>query len=363
MPWVVQLPQGKPVCTVLQGASPLSAVLVDSGVIVGSLPNFVASMVAQESIVAAMNAALPNLLAAIAAAEGIQAAVAAAGPNASASMVAGETITASIAATGPNASASIAATEGISASVAATGPNASASLVAAEFPFSQSGLLGLFRADQIILNGSNVASAVELSGSGATWAQGTTGNQPLPIASSLNGKPAIRSAVTGSKYLLGTLPVQYTGSTVTVLVVGTVTFVAFSVLMTAYTAGASGGSNVGSFQEYTASATTITTQRNSVGPTETVGSMTSGLAGVFSARYDGTNVTPRVSGVDGTPTASAGSFAIDHFLFGAGSVGGNVTSFQTTFDVCEVAIINHALTAPELAAWSAYTTARYGIST
>jgi hypothetical protein len=362
--WVVNLPDGMPACTVLPDGSPLAAVLVNSGAIVGSLPNMLAAMSAQESIVASMNAAIPNVLAAIAAQETIGASVAAAMQSPLASIAATESIVGSIAASAPNPSASISATENIVASVAASAPNAQASIVASEFPFSQSDLMGWFRADQLVtLNGSNVSAVGDLSGSGSTWQQGTTGNQPLPIASSINGQPAVRTNVTGSKYLLGTLASQFTGSAITILVVGTVTYAAFGRVMAAYTTGASDTNNVGSFAQYTGSATSISTVRNTAGPSQTVASMSTGLAGVFSVRYDGTNVTSRVTGVDGTVTASTGAFAINHFLFGAGSAGGSVTEYEATFDVCEVAIIGHALSAPELAAWSTYTTARYGLAT
>jgi len=48
------------------------------------------------------------------------------------------------------------------------------------------------RADQVALNGGNVATATDLSGNGIHFTQGTAANQPLWVASAINGKPAIR---------------------------------------------------------------------------------------------------------------------------------------------------------------------------
>jgi hypothetical protein len=157
---------------------------------------------------------------------------------------------------------------------------------------------------------------------------------------------------------------QYTGATITVILVGIVTQTAASGrLISVYTAGATGDStNVGSMCLLNATATQIQPTRNGVHVTQTIASMAAGLAGVYSLRCDGTNVVSRLGGADSGNNAQSGAFAIDKFSFGVGLVSSAVGDFCTTTDVCEWAIVDHALGSTEWAAWSTYTQARYGLA-
>lgn len=384
--WVFELPNGQPVCTVLAAGMPLPLVLDDGASIAVTLPTMSAGISAQESLVASLNASLPDLLAAIAAMEDIggtvaatgpdaqaalaavetiPGAIAAAGPGALASIAAAETIAATLAASAPNPQATVAAAETLSASVSASGPNAAAS-IAAVLDVPMTGLLVRVRADQLItLNGANVSAWGDITGHGNNMAQATSGNQPLFLASSLNGKPAVRMTTTGSKFLLGTMASTYTGTALTMIAIGIVTRGdVYSRVISTGNGGANDTGAAGCFAALQQNAIPTDYQIFRAGGSstiQTVPSTAAGLAGVWSARFDGTNGHTRLSGVDGAAYASTGAFSIINFTAGVSGTAPQ-GAFCAPFDVCEILFYDHNFSTGEWAAMSAYTTPYYGLA-
>jgi hypothetical protein len=158
----------------------------------------------------------------------------------------------------------------------------------------------------------------------------------------------------GNAWMFGTLGSHFSGTAITAIVIGTLKFTSNARIISMY---ATGGNDTGvaSFTLYQASSTTATLYNSGNVATVTTPDRTSGLAGVYSARFDGAHGTPRFGSTDGTPGVSAPTLSLDNFDFS------DVNGLDDPFDVCEWAIINHALTLAEWALWSSYTLARYGL--
>jgi hypothetical protein len=239
--------------------------------------------------------------------------------------------------------------------------------IAPSFPATQAGLLAWGRADDpnIVLVSGNVKTWPDKTGHGNDMVQNTTANQPSFLASSsLNGQPAVRMSQSGSKLVLGTFTTQFTGSAITIIMIGVTTFGGVNGgIVSAYTTGASDFDNLGSTCLTQLTATSYSPTRNNSHVSPTIPSTASGLAGVYSLRYDGTTGGyARLNGTDGNVLAVSGAFALNNFIFGARRSGAVFADYQNPQDVCEWAIIDHALSPTEWAAWSAYTTARYGVA-
>ncbi len=231
-------------------------------------------------------------------------------------------------------------------------------------PVPVSGLVAYGRFDQrITLNGSNVSSWGDLVGAN-NLVQATSGNQPAFMTGGVNGKSFVRMTSTGAKYLLGSFTSQLTGTGLTVLVVATVTSTAAGRIMSAYAGSAVNDFDAGSMTVDTASATqqSIVDSGAITKSVQTVSSMATGLSGVWSARFNGTNCIVRMGGVDGSTVADTTSFALNKFSFGIGWQGSAIAGQQTTQDVYEWAIYNRALAGADFTAWSAYTTTEYGLA-
>lgn len=225
-------------------------------------------------------------------------------------------------------------------------------------PAAQSGLLGWGRADAglTIPSGNNVTAWADKSGNGSNMSlfSGATAD-PQFIASSLNGQPAVSMLAPSSAILVGTLGSTFSGTALTAIVVGTLTFTNSGRVISMYT-NANNDTAATSFTLYQTSSTVITLFNAANKSAVTTADRTSGLAGVYSARFDGTNCFARATGTDGTTVAATPSLSVNLFAFNA------PLGLETRFDVCEWAIIGHALSASEFAQWSGYTNARYGLA-
>jgi hypothetical protein len=229
------------------------------------------------------------------------------------------------------------------------------------------GLLARGRADDpnIVLNAGNVSLWPDKTGNGNSMVQATAAKQPLFVASSaLNGQPAVRMTSSGTKYVLGTMASRYTGSTITVIMIGSPTYASGGRIISCYTIGVSDDfTNTTSFMAFCGAATVQAADRNggSIG-SQTIPTMASGLPGVFSARMDGAHCTLRLSGTDASAVATSGALGIDHFSFGVGWQSSAIADFCAQLDLCEWLIYDHALSSSEWTAVSAYTTPRFGVA-
>jgi hypothetical protein len=221
-------------------------------------------------------------------------------------------------------------------------------------PASQVGLLGWGRADVGITQSGGLVSAwADQSGNGSNMVVSAGSTTPAFIASSaVNGQPAVRMRHDATNaWMTGTLGSHFSGQHLTVIAIGNLTN-AGRVFSMVPTGGADTDANA--FTLFQSDNVTISLYNNGIKSSVTTADRTSGLNGVYSGRFDGTNGTARATGVDGTPGADTTTFSLDNFWF----VGGA----GAPFDVCEWAIIDHALSSTEWTQWSIYTNTRYGLS-
>jgi hypothetical protein len=226
-------------------------------------------------------------------------------------------------------------------------------------PALQTGLLGWGRADQGLTNaGGNITGWADITSNGSNMVLGTgAGADPQLVTSNLSGQPAVRMQTTGGNaWLTGTLGAHFSGTAITIIVIGNIKYSSAARVISAFPS-AGNDTNANAFTLYQSSSTILTLYNAGSIATVTTGDRTSGLAGVYSARFDGAHGTARFNGTDGSPGACATTFSLDKFDFS------DVNGLDNPFDVCEWAIVNHALSAAELALWSQYTTFRYGIAT
>lgn len=224
-------------------------------------------------------------------------------------------------------------------------------------PAQQSGLIswGKLSDAGVVLNGGNVVSVPDRANASNTFQQNTAGNQPLFVASAINGKPAMRTQASGSKLLVGTLATHYSLSTITFICVGNPTFAASGRIFSMFPTGGN-DTQSGAFTVFQAAATTETFYSNGVVGSSTIPTTASGAPGVYSVRLDGATARLRLSGVDGGGGAFSTALSVDNWTLNG------TAAFETTLDACEWAIISHALSTAEWAQWSAYTTNLYGLA-
>ena len=217
------------------------------------------------------------------------------------------------------------------------------------------------RADKgVTLNAGAVSAWADQSGNGASFVQGTGGNQPTFVPVSIGGRPAITfdgvtdnlaAAVTGI------------GTSVSVLIV-----------MQRVAASANGngwlslndgvtndGLQAGAFTVFeNSSGGVINVFRNSVaGPTFTHPG--NGVPFTMAIRYDGTNSMASLKGIDGSSAASAGSFSTATTLV-IGGRGNPATLSCANVTISEVVFLKRSPSDSEVRAWNSYVRTRYGIA-
>lgn len=228
-------------------------------------------------------------------------------------------------------------------------------------PTLQAGLIGWGRADSglTIPSAANVTAWADKSGNGSNMVlNGSAAADPQFLSSAINGQPAVRMQATGGNaWLTGTLGTHFSGTSVTILVVAKVKYTASARVISAWPTGSSDTSPSGFTLYQNPNSTTLQLYNGGLIASVTTPDRTSPVAAVCSARFDGAHGTPRFNGTDGTPGACTTTFSLDLFDFS------DANGLEDPLDVCEWAIINHALSATELALWSQYTTFRYGLAT
>lgn len=218
------------------------------------------------------------------------------------------------------------------------------------------------RADRgITLNGAAVSAWADTqTGTGASFTQGTGGNQPTFVPNSINGLPAITfDGVTDN------LAAAVTG-------IGTSVCVLIVMQRVAASANGSGwlslndgvtndGLQVGAFTVFeNSSGGVINVFRNSVaGPTFTHPG--NGVPFTMAIRYDGTSSLASLKGIDGVSAASAGSFSTATTL-NIGGRGNPAALSCANVTIAEVVFLKRSPSDSEVRAWNAYVRTRYGIA-
>jgi hypothetical protein len=121
----------------------------------------------------------------------------AASPSDLAALIGGQALAATLAATSPGDSASLLGGQSLAATLAATSPASTANVVGDD-SFDATSVTGCrlwARASKLgLTNGAAVSSWSDLTGGSHPYTQATGANQPTYVASSSNGKPAVRFA-------------------------------------------------------------------------------------------------------------------------------------------------------------------------
>jgi hypothetical protein len=213
---------------------------------------------------------------------------------------------------------------------------------------------------------SNGESVVQWNGQGGTGNNALSGaggtHDPTYVASSINGKPALRFATSSAQWLRLTLAATFSGSAATAFVVAKRASVVSTTSTLSFT-DESGNDydNAGEFIiAYEGSiGDQLQTYRN--GPVSTYGSHPgNGVPYLWATKFDGVNNTAYLNGAAQTPVASSGSFSFTKVFIGARCVGG-VSNSQYDGDIAAVLLYDSGLSGTDRGNVESYLTTKYGL--